>query len=343
MIVLGIETSCDETSVAIVEKKKKEAFGSILNEQTLSQILKHQPFGGVVPELSFREHSNSLDSLVKKALKRSQINIDDIDAFASTFGPGLLGGLVVGSNYAKAMSMVCNKPFLAINHLQAHVLISRMKKKINFPFLCLLVSGGHTQILIAENYKKFVLLGETLDDALGEAFDKTAKLLGLKYPGGPEIEKIAKKSRNNIKFDLPHPLIEKDNFDFSFSGLKTSIRRIVLNGLKKKNIPDLANEFQQTITRCLCNKLEKAIDFFKKTNNAGTVLITGGVASNNYIRNEIKNLCNKKGMEFHAPDHNLCVDNATMIAWTGIEKLINGERGSELTSLPKPRWSLEDL
>ncbi len=341
MIVLGIETSCDETSVSIVEKKTNNVFGKLLSENTFTQIKKHLPFGGVVPELASREHSKILDFLVKKTLRTSKIDITKIDAFAATTGPGLLGGLLIGSNYAKALSLASNKPFLSINHLQAHILVSRMKKKVTFPFLSLLVSGGHTQIVVVESYKKFKVLGETLDDALGEAFDKTAKLLDLNYPGGPEIEKLALKSKKLTKFNLPRPLINSKNCNFSFSGLKTAIRRIIQAGNKKKIANDLANEFQIAISDCLLKKVEIAIDYFKTNYSGNFFLLVGGVASNNFIRKKLSWLCKKKEIVFFAPEPKLCVDNATMVAWAGVEKLINGEKGDSLESKPLPRWNIE--
>ena len=206
MIVLGIETSCDETSVAIVKKKTTNKFGYLLSENTLSQVKKHNKYGGVVPELASREHENSLDLMVRNTLNESNISLQEIDAFAATTGPGLLGGLLIGSNYAKALSLINKKPFVSVNHLQGHILVARMKNEVDFPFLCLLVSGGHTQILLVKNYNNFEILGETLDDALGEAFDKTAKLLGYGYPGGPIIEKLAAQKKKSKVFNLPRPL-----------------------------------------------------------------------------------------------------------------------------------------
>ncbi len=344
MIVLGIETSCDETSVSIVKKNKKRLSGKVICERTLSQISKHKAFGGVVPELASREHSEALHILVKKVLKNSGLTLNQINAFAATTGPGLLGGLLIGSNYAKTLALASKKPFFSVNHLQGHILVSRMEKKISFPFLCLLVSGGHTQILIAKSYKKFILLGETLDDALGEAFDKTAKILGLDYPGGPLLEKLALKSSNvQEKFNLPRPLINEKSFNFSFSGLKTAIRRVVQNGINEDEKSDLANEFQLCITDCLIAKIEKAIAFFKNKFDNNYFVLAGGVASNNFVREKLQKLCKKKKMSFYVPKPKLCVDNATMIAWTGIEKLLNGEKGDSLQFSPRPRWGLEKL
>ncbi|MEE2695258.1 MAG: tRNA (adenosine(37)-N6)-threonylcarbamoyltransferase complex transferase subunit TsaD [Pseudomonadota bacterium] len=343
MIVLGIETSCDETSVSIVEKKKKNVFGRILSEQTLSQINKHKKFGGVVPELASREHSKNLDYLVKESIRHSNLKFDKIDAFAATTGPGLLGALLIGSNYAKALSLISKKPFISINHLQGHVLVSRMKKKISFPFLCLLVSGGHCQILLAEGYKKFKILGETLDDAIGEAYDKTAKILGLSYPGGPIIENLAKKSKGLNKFNLPKPLIHKNTLNFSFSGLKTSVRRIAEQGISDKQKCDLAYEFQNSVTECLIKKVKMAINLSRKKHDIKDFILTGGVASNFFIRNKLRNLCKKERISFYAPDKNLCLDNASMIAWAGIEMIQNGETGSRIHLSPKPRWRIDNL
>ena len=343
MIVLGIETSCDETSVAIVEQKKSDEFGHILAENTLSQIKKHNKFGGIVPELASREHENTLNPLVKKTIKEAKINLKKIDAYAATTGPGLLGGLLVGSNYAKALSLAHKKPFLAVNHLQGHVLVSRMKKKIDFPFICLLLSGGHTQILIAKNYNKFEIIGETLDDALGEAFDKTAKLLGYGYPGGPIIEKLASKEKNSNFFKLPEPLLNSKNLNFSFSGLKTSIRKITEKPLDESLRRKLANEFQECITKILLIKSEKAINLVKKKKDITSFVLAGGVASNKFIREKLNFLCKKNSVEFIVPEKKLCVDNAIMIAWAGIERLRKKTNADSLSDNPKPRWSLENL
>jgi len=343
MIVLGIETSCDETSVAIVRKKANDKFGTLLSENTLSQVKKHNKYGGVVPELASREHENSLDLLVRKTIDESNISLKKIDAFAATTGPGLLGGLLIGSNYAKTLSLINKKPFVSVNHLQGHALVARMKNKIDFPFLCLLVSGGHTQILLVKNYNAFEILGETLDDALGEAFDKTAKLLGYGYPGGPVIEKLASQKKKSNIFDLPKPLKNSKNFDFSFSGLKTSVRKIIENSDKKKIEKDLANDFQVCVTEILTSKLEKAIIYTKNKINLSTLVLAGGVASNDYIRNEFESMCKKNFINLIVPEKNLCVDNATMIAWAAIERLSHSKFSDPFNEKPKPRWSLETI
>jgi len=343
MIVLGIETTCDETSVSIVEKKKDDEFGKIVSEQTLSQIIKHKKFGGVVPELASREHSKNIDYLVKKTIKNSKIEIATVDAFAASTGPGLLGALLVGTNYSKALAIASKKPFVSVNHLQAHVLVSRMNKKINFPFLCLLVSGGHSQIILAQDSKKFKVIGESLDDAVGEVFDKTSKALGLEYPGGPVIEKLAKKKKDKYNFNLPRPLLKNKTFNLSFSGLKTAVRRIIDTKLNTNQQQDLAFQFQEVITICLLEKVKLALRVLKKKENINDFVLSGGVASNIYIREKFKQLCKDEKVEFSVPKANLCVDNATMIAWAGIEMLIKGEKGSKINLSPKPRWRIDKL
>ena len=342
MKVLGIETSCDETAVAIIQTSDISKNIKI-NEKLNSQVEKHRKFGGVVPELSAREHIEYLDKICKDVINESKTNLSELDAICATSGPGLLGGLLVGLNYGKAISLGIKKPFFAVNHLQAHVLVSRLKYNIKFPFLTLLISGGHTQILIAEDYNKFELLGETLDDALGEAFDKTAKLMGFDYPGGPEIEKSAKLKTKVGSYKLPRPLYRKKNFNFSFSGLKTALRRIIEKKLSKEEKNNLSFDFQQAVLDCLLDKSEKAMDYFLKKYGKGFFVMSGGVASNSFLRNGLKKLALNKGMHFAVPPLELCIDNATMIAWTGVEKLKRKEKGDSLNFLPKPRWSLENL
>lgn len=342
MLVMGIESSCDETAVAIVEKKKKNK-GKIIKEIIYSQVENHIPFGGVVPELSSREHIRFLNKITKQVLKQSKIKIQELDGIAATLGPGLLGGLLIGSNFAKALSIANNKPFLGINHLQAHILVSRMDYELFFPFLVLLISGGHTQLLIAKKFNKFELLGESIDDALGEAFDKTAKLYGLKYPGGPEIEKYALKHSKKNTFKLPKPLFKKNNLDFSFSGLKTAIRRIIESGITQEQKYNLAYDFQFTVLECLKNRCGKAMELFKENYGNGHFILSGGVASNQFLREGLKSLSKKKGMEFFSPKPELCVDNATMVAWAGIEKLLCNSKFNDIEMLPSPRWPLVEL
>ncbi len=341
MIVLGIESSCDETSVSIV--KKTRGFGEVLSEKTLSQVNKHQVFGGVVPELASREHSDSINKLMKEVLKEAKINLSEIDAFAATTGPGLLGGLLVGCNYAKGLSITTGKPFLSINHLQGHVLVARIKKRINYPYLCLLVSGGHSIILIVKKFDEFKVLGESIDDAVGEAFDKTAKVLGFNYPGGPHIENLANQSKKKLKFNLPRPLIKDKTTNLSFSGLKTAVRRIIESGISESDKPEIAYEFQLCVSECLINKVHLVIKESVKKYQIKDFVLTGGVASNNFLRNKFKILCKTSNLNFIAPDKKLCTDNATMIAWAGIEKLCKNKKGDNLDISPNPRWSLESL
>ncbi len=326
-----------------MKKKKNNLFGKIISEKTLSQISKHKKFGGVVPELASREHSKNLDMLVKKCLKSSKLSFCNIDAYAATTGPGLLGALLVGTNYAKALAISTNKPFLSINHLQGHILVSRMKKNIKFPFLCLLVSGGHCQIILARSFNKFKIIGETLDDAVGEVFDKISRIMGLGYPGGPIIEELAKKSKGKFKFDLPRPLFNKKTFNLSFSGLKTSVRRLIESGINSNQRADLAFEFQKVVTECLIKKVELAIQHIKKKDKLTDFILSGGVASNSYIRSEFYEFCKRERMSFFAPEKDLCVDNATMIAWAGIEMLKNGRKRSRIYTSPKPRWRIDKI
>ncbi len=342
MIVLGIETSCDETSVSIVKKSKNDEKGNILSECTLSQIKKHKKYGGVVPELASREHSKTIDKLVKKTIQSSSISINEIDAVAATTGPGLLGALLIGTNYAKAMSLALSKPFISVNHLQGHVLAPRISQKINFPYLCLLVSGGHCQILLAKSFKKFEIIGETLDDSVGEVYDKISIMLGLSYPGGPIIEKLAKKSLGKFKFNLPKPLYKEKNLNFSFSGLKTSVRRIIDKGLNDNQKYDLANEFQNVIADCLLSKVEMSIRRLEKKKIKDFVL-SGGVASNEFIREKFKKLCEKNQLSFFVPEKKLCVDNASMIAWAGIEIIQRQKCLSKIHLPPDPRWRIDKL
>ncbi|MBH43644.1 MAG: tRNA (adenosine(37)-N6)-threonylcarbamoyltransferase complex transferase subunit TsaD [Rickettsiales bacterium] len=343
MLVLGIETSCDETAVSLVKKNKRKFGGKVINEIVLSQTKEHSVFGGVVPEISSREHIRSLKKITQTILKKSNINVSEIDAFAATCGPGLNGGLLIGSNFAKSLSIGLNKPFFAINHLQAHILVSRVTEKIEFPFLVLLISGGHTQLVIAKAYNSFEIIGETIDDAVGEAFDKTAKILGLGYPGGPEIEVLAKKSKRKNIVLLPRPMIKKKNLDFSFSGLKTAIRRKVEKKTSKDFSIDLAYSFQLAVSDCLIDRCNGGINKFLKEFGKGYFLMAGGVASNKYLRKKIAELCTKKGMTFFAPNPKLCIDNASMIAWTAIERIVNGESGDSIRFLPNPRWSINEL
>ena len=341
---MGFETSCDETAVAILRKQSKSSKVEKKSEVIFSQISKHAEYGGVVPEIAAREHVKTIDKITQKALNESGLKIQDIDAFCSTMGPGLLGGLIIGSNYSKTLSIALKKPYYAINHLQAHMLIAKMEHKLSYPFLSLLVSGGHSLLVIAHDYHKFKILGETLDDALGEAFDKIAKILGLGYPGGPEIEKLARMSNKQKDYKFPRPLINKRNFNFSFSGLKTAVRRIVHDGIRENEKADIAYNFQNAVSDCLVKKSSLAIDYFKrKYGEEKSFVLSGGVASNEFIRKKFDSLCKTKNMTLVVPKPKYCVDNATMVAYCCLERMLNGDKGDNLILSPQPRWRLSDL
>lgn len=351
--VLGIETSCDETAVAILDSNKQ-----ILSNLVLSQLDDHKAFGGVVPEIAARAHIEHLHTLIQAALEEANLTLEDIDAFAATSGPGLIGGVMVGMISAKAMAAALNKPFLAINHLEGHALTARLTDEVPFPFLLLLVSGGHTQIILTEDIGKYTLWGSTIDDAAGECFDKSAKLMGLPYPGGPEVQKIAALCESPAeaikKFPLPRPLIEKnksdlDMLDFSFSGLKTAIRTHMdaLNADKKTNkndIADLAYAFQTAMAEIMVARCDKALKRFKNIyQTEPSLVIAGGVAANSAIREQLENLAKENNTKLIKPPISLCSDNAAMIAWAAIERITQGQSGSPLEFKARPRWPLDQL
>ena len=315
MLVFSVESSCDETSVCIMKEDK-----TILSHIVYSQEI-HKKHGGVVPELASRAHLEILQNITKEALKESGIQLNKIDLFSATCGPGLIGGLLIGSTFTKSLAIGKNKPFIPINHLEAHVLSSFYNNKISFPHLSLLITGGHTEIYLLNNINEINLLGETVDDAAGEAFDKVAKLLGLQYPGGKEIEIRAIKG-NEKKFNLPKPMIDKNNANFSFSGLKTSV-----NLISKKNqindvfINDMAASFQKTISDIICIKIEKIIIKLIKNNiKTSSLSIVGGVASNEKIKSELFNVLQKYNMPLLQPPKDMLTDNAAMVAWACIYK-----------------------
>jgi len=346
-IVIGIESSCDETGIAIIRADNK-GHKEILSNLVLSQLKEHKVFGGVVPEIAARAHMNHIDTLIKAAMDEAKIGFSDLDAVASTIGPGLIGGVMVGMMAGKSIAAAHDIPFIGINHLEAHVLTPRLTDIVKFPYLVLLVSGGHTQILIAEDVGQYVRLGTTIDDALGECFDKSAKLMGLPYPGGPNVEKMAAQCRDQQKalkhFPLPSPMKGREGCDFSFSGLKTAVRQAVekLPGdeLKKDDIADLAFALQYTIGDILIDRCHNAIKEFKKKNNTGHFIACGGVAANQYIRKTLQELTTQQNMDFMAPPLELCSDNGAMIAWAGYEKLMKNDI-STLDVAARPRWPLD--
>ena len=337
MRVLGIETSCDETAAAVVDDARR-----ILADEVLSQQAEHRPFGGIVPEVAARSHLDHLDSLIRRALDAANLSLADIDAVAATGGPGLIGGVMVGVTTAKAIASVRRIPFLAINHLEGHALSARLVADVAFPYLLLLVSGGHCQLLIVEGVGRYVRLGTTIDDAAGEAFDKAAKLLGLGYPGGPAIEAAARAGAAK-RFTLPWPMRGKPGCDFSFSGLKTALAQTVAKMEKPdaQTVADLAAAFQETVAATLAERTAKAVALFRARCPAGdTLVVAGGVAANGAIRARLSRLADENRMRLVAPPPKLCTDNAAMIAWAGVERLQLGLTDG-MDFAPRPRWPLD--
>lgn len=336
MIILGIETSCDETAVGIVTNQRR-----ILANQVASQTALHAPYGGVVPEIAARAHLQQLDNIVTAALQEAQLGWPEIDGFAATCGPGLIGGVMVGALFGKALSAARSKPFVAVNHLAAHALTARLTDDVQFPYLLLLVSGGHTQLLLAEGVARFTLLGTTRDDAVGECFDKTAKLLGLPYPGGPALEKLAVQG-NAQRFALPLPLLEADSCDFSFSGLKTAVRHLLTQGTVKteQDRADLAASLQHTLAQVLAEKCRRAL-LRVQSKRPIALVVAGGVAANQTLRAALNATASALGVPLIAPPVALCTDNGVMIAWAGLERLRAGMR-DELSIPVRPRWPLTE-
>jgi len=342
--ILGLETSCDETAASIVTGTPGEG-GTIRSNVVLSQIAEHAPYGGVVPEIAARAHITHLDRLIEEALAEANCAFDDLDAIAATAGPGLIGGVIVGLMTAKGIAHVAGIPLIAVNHLEGHALTVRLTDTAVFPYLLLLISGGHCQLLAVEGPGLYRRFGTTIDDAVGEAFDKTAKLLRLPYPGGPAVEQAAK-TGNPARFDLPRPLKGREGCDFSFSGLKTAVRHQAV-GLGKErldpqDVADLCASFQASITDVLCERSAHAMERFRDTYDIETpeFVVAGGVAANQAIRSRLTNLCRAEGFTFVAPPPGLCTDNAAMIAWAGIERLSLGLT-DELDVSPRARWPLD--
>jgi len=341
MFVLGIETSCDETAAAVVKDNRE-----VLSNRVYSQQKEHSRFGGVVPEIAARAHLDVLDDIIREALQEAEITLNDITGIAATCGPGLIGGIIVGSTTAKAMSAAGNIPFIAVNHLEGHALTARLTHNIDFPYLLLLVSGGHCQLLIVEGLGRYKLLGETADDAIGEAFDKCGKMLGLGFPGGPAVEKAAT-SGNPARFSFPRPMKGRPGCDFSFSGLKTAVRQCILSmsvsKLSYSSACDVAASFQEAVSDIILDRCANAIKMYKDQNpNGNTLVVSGGVAANLAIRKQLASFCDANDFVLIAPPPELCTDNAAMIAWTGIERLQKG-LVSGLDIAPRPRWPLEEL
>ena len=340
-LILGIESSCDETAASLVTENEQGS-AIVLSNIISSQFEVHKKFGGVVPELAARSHIEKIDHIVKKAIDESGKKIEEIDAIASTAGPGLIVCLSVGLSFGKSLAVSLNKPFIAVNHLEGHALSPKLNSKLNYPYLLLLISGGHSQFLSVQKLGQYVRLGTTIDDALGEAFDKTAKLLGIEFPGGPQIEILAKKGNPN-KYDLPKPIFNKGGCNLSFAGLKTAILKISNNIKTEKEKFDLAASFQKTIEEILYKKTKIAFEEFKKQNKTDKkkFVVAGGVAANKKIRSMLTNLCNEENFQSIFPPVELCGDNAAMIAMVGLEKF-KLKQFSELNHPARPRWPLDE-
>lgn len=346
MRVLGIESSCDETALAIVSYENGKS--CIERNDIYSQIKEHEHFGGVVPEIAARAHIDRLPFMVK------DLPLDTLDAIAATTGPGLIGGLHIGYGFGRALALSLNKPFYPIHHLEAHALTVRLSNQIDFPYLLLLISGGHTQIIAVQGFRQYKLLGETRDDSCGEVFDKTAKLLGLGFPGGPAIEKAALNG-DPLRYPLPCPFYKQPHCDFSFSGLKTAIRECirsfspgvtaskhyaqesVTSGMTTSEISDLCASIQHTVSKILIDRLSQA---FKVTPHK-QIVIAGGVAANQYIRTQLTTFCETQKRTLIVPPVKLCTDNAAMVAWTGIEMMQHNITPDIV--VPTPRWNLMEL
>ena len=339
---LGIETSCDETAAAVIQENNNGT-ANILSNIVSSQIKEHEKFGGVVPELAARAHVENIEFIINKSLKDSKISLEEIDGVAATAGPGLIVCLTIGLNIGKSIAAFTNKPFIGVNHLEGHALSPGLVNKIEFPYLLLLISGGHTQYLIVRDVNHYEQLGTTIDDALGEAFDKTAKMLNLGYPGGPNVEKYSKLGDANY-FKLPEPIINRAGCNLSFAGLKTAVLRESkkINGDEKLRY-NLAASFQNTINKILYKKTKVAINDFKTKTNKKEVqlVVAGGVAANESIRENLSNLSKEMNFKTIYPDIKFCGDNAAMIAWAGIKRfkknLIN-----DINISARSRWPLDE-
>jgi N6-L-threonylcarbamoyladenine synthase len=343
MIVLGIETTCDETAAAVVERFE-DGRGKILSNVILSQVSEHAAFGGVVPEIAARAHVEALDVIITRAMNEAGRSYDDLDGIAAAAGPGLIGGVIVGLTTAKAIALVKNKPLIAINHLEAHALTARLTDTTPFPYCLFLASGGHTQVLAVRGVGDYVRLGTTMDDAIGEAFDKTAKLLGLGYPGGPQVEKEAMRG-NATRFALPRPMQGRKDADFSLSGLKTALRLEAekIAPLSDQDVADLCASFQQAVVDVVLDRLRAGLRIFRAQYGAPSALVAaGGVAANQAIRKVLHRLAFEVGSVLVAPPLELCTDNGAMIAWAGCERLALGMIDT-LDVAPRARWPLDEI
>ncbi len=340
-VILGIETSCDETAAAIVTGDR-----TVLAERLLSQLGEHAPYGGVVPEIAARAHLQHLDRLIAETMAAANMTFRDLTAIAATGGPGLIGGVMVGVMTAKAIAAVHKLPFLAVNHLEGHALSPRLAGDVPFPYLLLLVSGGHCQLLAVEGVGRYVRLGGTVDDAAGEAFDKVAKMLGLGYPGGPAVERAAGRGVPG-RFRLPRPMKGRAGADFSFAGLKTAVRQAIAalpgGGAAPQDAADLCRDFQDAVADIVGDRVRHALARFRREWPDGrTLVVAGGVAANAALRTVLDGAAREAGLAFAAPPLRYCTDNAAMIAWAGLERLALGQRDG-LDFAPRPRWPLAEV
>ncbi|HYM30389.1 MAG TPA: tRNA (adenosine(37)-N6)-threonylcarbamoyltransferase complex transferase subunit TsaD [Candidatus Cybelea sp.] len=337
MRVLGIETSCDETACAVVDDRRH-----VLAEVVLSQLDEHRPYQGIVPEIAARAHIAHLDGLVQRVMAKAELEFDDLDGIAATAGPGLIGGVIVGLLTAKGIAAVAGCPLIAVNHLEGHALSVRLIADVPFPYLLLLVSGGHCQLLAVEGVGRYRRLGTTIDDAVGEAFDKIAKLLGLGYPGGPAVERLAA-TGDARRFKLPRPMLGREGCDFSFSGLKTAVRhaREALHPASPQDYADLAAGFQAAVADVLTDRSMHAMETFRAIHpNARTFVVAGGVAANAHLRARLRQAAERHGFDLVAPPPALCTDNGAMIAWAGLERLRLGMTDA-LDAPARARWPLD--
>jgi N6-L-threonylcarbamoyladenine synthase len=341
MLVLGIETTCDETAAAVVQRHANGR-GEILSNVVLSQTAEHAPYGGVVPEIAARAHVEALDTIVARAMIEANLSFDMIDAIAAAAGPGLIGGVIVGLTTAKGIALVAEKPLIAVNHLEAHALTARLTDGTDFPYCLFLASGGHTQIVAVLDVGNYLRLGTTQDDAIGEAFDKTAKLLGLGYPGGPEVEREAQKG-DAQRFILPRPMLGRAEADFSLSGLKTALRGEAekVAPLTDQDVADLCASFQSAVVDVVTDRLRAGLRLFREKFGGPTALVVaGGVAVNQAIRRALNRVAQEQGTVMVAPPPQLCTDNGAMIAWAGAERLARGLTDT-LDTAPRARWPLD--
>ncbi len=341
MIVLGIETSCDETAAAVVTDRRE-----ILSNRVLSQLDEHAPYGGVVPEIAARSHLDHIDRLVGEAVMEADVTLAELDGIAVTGGPGLIGGVIVGAITAKTLAQVLDKPLVNVNHLEAHALSARLVADLPFPYLLLLVTGGHCQLVSIEDVGRYRVLGTTIDDAIGEAFDKVAKMVGLPYPGGPAIEAAAARG-DPARFDFPRPLLGRPGCDFSFSGLKTAVARTVEGlgdgALDEADISDVAASFQAAVRDTVLDRTGAALETFGAAwPKARRLVVAGGVAANAALRTALDGLARERGFTLSAPPPELCTDNGAMVAWAGVERLSLGLTDG-LDFAPRPRWPLGEV